>query len=409
MYIVGIDFGSVYLKAVLCVLGDDNKEITVLKTFVFDHKSAKKGTLSDMEKAKDVFGRLLEKIKNEFSEPVDMYVISISGENVSSYTGTTTIPLWKQENEERRVKITRSHVKEVINTAKMTAYNKDDKTEIHSVPQEFQIDDQPPTLNPVDMSGIKLKGSVYVIQTDKAHRENLTEILKSVGIDNYRIVFSPLATAESVLDEEDKEGGAIVVSIGDQTTELAVYTSGINRMAKVIPFGSGNITRDLKVVLKTDYRTAEDIKKNEVNVFLKDTDPEKIINIPGSNSVNSDFSEEYVSKIAEARLKEIYEFVMKEVYKGSYQRLIHSPVVITGPGSRIRGAEKLFADMNNSKTVSGTLSAGVKSDFEISDEYYSAIGLVKYAVLNGMLNEDDETENKKGFLKWIKQFISDLV
>jgi cell division protein FtsA len=247
-----------------------------------------------------------------------------------------------------------------------------------------------------------------VIQTDRAHKENLTDIMKDAGIDNYRIVFAPLATAEAVIDEDDKESGAIIVSLGDQTTELAVYINGIVKMAKVIPFGSHNITSDLKIVLKTDYKSANEIKKNTATAFPEDADSEKMIQVPNSSSQKLEFSEQYIAKIVEARLKEIYDFVTKEIYKGNYQRMVHSPVIITGPGSRLKGSEKLFSEMNHSKTVPGT-ALGIKCKAEeLEDEYFTAAGLVKYAVNNDIFTDREESTGNKGIIKKVKQFVMDL-
>jgi cell division protein FtsA len=408
MYILGIDLGSKYIKAALCVKDIETDEITVLKLLKFPHKASKQGTVTDVVKAKEAFGSLLDKLKLEFSEQIDYYVISISGDNVTTYSGTSTIPLWKQENEDRRVKITKSHVNEVLKAAKMTAYNKDDKIELHSIPQEYQIDDQPATQNPVDMYGVKLRSSVYVIQTDKANMENLSSIPESFSIYNHRAVFAPLATAEAVLDEEDKEAGAIVISLGDQTTELVVYLNGILRMAKVVPFGSGNITKDLKILLKTDYSTANTIKKDNASAFSKDADTERIVEVPNSSAQKNEYTEEYISRIAEARLKEIYDFVTKEIYKGSYQRQIHSPVIITGPGSRMKGADKLFSEINNSRTVKGK-AVGVKGKAEeMTEDYLTAIGLVKYALLNDIFGDGEDDGKKKKMWDRLKKFVSDL-
>jgi|GEM_PF-1711914 len=408
MYILGIDLGSKYVKAALCVKDAETDDITVLKLFKLPHKASKQGTVTDVVKAKEVFGTLMDKLKLEFSEQIDYFVLSISGDNVNSYSGTSTIPLWKQENEDRRVKITKIHVNDVLKAAKMTAYNKDDKVELHSIPQEYQIDDQPATQNPIDMYGVKLRSSVYVIQTDKSNMENLTSIPESYSIDNHRVVFAPLATAEAVLDEEDKEAGAIVISLGDQTTELVVYLNGILRMAKVIPFGSGNITKDLKILLKTDYATANAIKKENANAFSKDANPEKIIEVPNSSAQKNEYTEEHISKITEARLKEIYDFVTREIYKGSYQRQIHSPVIITGPGSRLNGADKLFSEINNSRTVKGKVT-GVKGKAEdFTEDYFTSIGLVKYAVRNDIFGEDEDPGKQRKLWDRLKKFVSDL-
>ncbi|MBU4486110.1 MAG: cell division protein FtsA [Candidatus Delongbacteria bacterium] len=409
MYILGIDFGSKYIKTALCVKDLETNEINVLKLFKITHKASKYGTITDLVKAKEAFGQVLEKMKSEISEPIEFYVISISGENVSSYSGTSTIPLWKPENEDRRIKITGSHVCDVLKAAKMTAYNKDDKVELHSISQDFQIDDQPPTQNPIDMAGVKLKSTVYVIQTEKSHKENIGSILEAFSIENYKIVYSPLATAETVIDEEDKEAGVIVISIGDQTTELVVYLNGVLRMAKVIPFGSNNITKDLKILLQTDFSTANQIKKTKATAYSKDADPLKIIQIANSSLQKKEVSEQFVAKITEARLKEIYEFVTKEIYKGAYQKTIHSPIIITGPGSKLKGAEKLFSEINNSKTIHGTV-LGIKSNAdEITEDYFTAVGLVKYAIMNELFSEGDNEDRKKSIFERFKQFITDLI
>jgi cell division protein FtsA len=408
MYLLGVDFGSKYLKAALCRKDIETEEIIVEKLFRLPHKASKTGTVNDLVKAKEAFGQLLEKLKTEFSGQVLYYILSISGDNVSSYAGTSTMPLCKQENEERRIKITDEHVKDVLKAAKMTGYNKDNKAEIHSIPQEFQIDDQPPTQNPVDMSGFKLKGTSYVIHADKSYLENLESIPREFGIENYRIVYSPLASAETVIDNDDKDTGVIVISLGDQTTELVIYLNGMLRMAKVIPFGSSNITKDLSFILKTNYQTANDLKKNAASAYYKDTDAEKAVEVANTSFTDHEITEQFIARIAEARLKEIYDFVMKEVYKGAYQKSIHTPVIITGPGSRIKGSHKLFSECNNSKTREG-IASGIKTAAdEITSDYFTAAGLVKFAVVSGMLSEGGD-DGKKGVFKKLRNFFSDLL
>ena len=408
MYILGIDFGSRYIKAALCIIDKDNK-ITVVDTFSQIHKASRNGTITDLVKAKEAFKSIVEKVRIKFADEIDFYLITMSGEGISTFTGTTTIPLWKQENEERRIKIARSHVNEVLKTAKLS-YMTDNKVELHSIPQEYTIDDQQPTQNPIDMSGVKLKGKVYVIQAEKTQKENLVNILNDCGIVNYRIIYSPLATSEAVLDEDDKETGMIMISMGDQTTELVIYHGGILRMAKVIPFGSYNITKDLKILLKTDYETANDIKKNKATAFQEDADPEKEIEVENSGVQNKFPTEEYVAKIISARLKEVYDFVIHEIYKGSFQRMIHSPVMLTGPGSRLKGTDKLFSQMNNSKTTNGKICGVNTKGKEINEEMFTVVGLVKYAVNHDLIiSEHEENEESRGVLYKVKRFFADIL
>ena len=54
------------------------------------------------------------------------------------------------------------------------------------------------------------------------------------------IILEPIASAEAVLSEEEKEAGVVLVDIGGGTTDVAIFHEGIIRHTAVIPFG-GNI------------------------------------------------------------------------------------------------------------------------------------------------------------------------
>ena len=59
-------------------------------------------------------------------------------------------------------------------------------------------------------------------------------------------MLEPLASAEAVLSEEEKEAGVVLVDIGGGTTDIAIFQDGIIRHTAVIPFGGNVITDDIK-------------------------------------------------------------------------------------------------------------------------------------------------------------------
>jgi len=127
-----------------------------------------------------------------------------------------------------------------------------------------------------------------VIQAEKSQLVNLETVLNDCGIENYHVVYSPIASAEAILDNEDKESGVIVVNMGAETTELVIYHEGVLRTAKVIPIGADYVTKDLKIVLRIDYNCAEDLKINNGNAFVEDIDPDMIINLKQADSNGED-------------------------------------------------------------------------------------------------------------------------
>ncbi len=416
MNIIGLDIGSMYAKAVLCRV-DINKNITLVKCAAAQYKTkaCKCGSLITLEPARDAIYQVLNSVREGMGDQiVDSYLVSVSGSSVTSYAGTAKIPLWKKEGDERRVKVTKAHVNDVVESAKMSYFQEKNRV-LHTFPQEFQVDDQSPTKNPVSMTGVKMKANVYVIQAEKSNLENIDTVLKDCGVKNYSTIFAPIATAEALIDEEDKDNGVIVISVGAETTELTIYHNGLLRLAKVIPLGSDFITRDLKYIFKVDYKIAEEIKHNAANAFLADIESDtKIVldpNLPESDGNVQKLS--YISEVVNARLKEIYEEVIKEIYKGSYHKKIHSSVILSGSGIKFKGSEKLFKECAQVNHIAGHLS-GIDLGSEREDSmYYTALGMVKYSVQNTIAKAKEEAENsdddeEEGKWSRFKNFLKDI-
>ncbi len=457
MLVLGIDIGSLFIKVALCEVID--KDIKVVYTTKEINKGSKCGIIHDLVKTKKTLKTIIDRVSNilideisedkndstkeneENSKPreIDHYIVNISGSSINSYTGTSTIPLWKKEGEDRRVKVTKKNINEVIDSAKMT-YSNENKKVIHTIAQEYKVDDNEYTLNPVSMTGVKLKGNVLVIQSEKNQLENLDNILNECDIKEYDLVFSPIASAEAIIDEEDKDSGVIVVIMGGETTELVVYENSTLRLAKVIPLGSDFITRDIRYVLKVDYKASEALKRTKGDAFFEDgvSKDEKINLNKFSNLRNESIDDEHelfadnnngddennvdlshLSKIISSRTEEIFDKVLEDIYEGDFQRKVHTAIVLEGEAMKLKGADKLFNNMTNSsivrRRITGIDSSSLNKE---SSRYITAIGLVKYGVNKNYFivkkeNEfdDEEIDNGEGrsMFSRFKTFLSDLV
>ena len=413
MNILGIDIGSMNIKTALCEINDENK-IKLLKTSSVKNKNGvKNGTIIDIEKTKIALKKVIEQTRLDFEGEIDNYIVTISGKGISNYSGTANYPLWEQADVKRRIKVTRGHVVKVVRSAKLNFKN-ENKKDLHTIEQEFKIDEQPYTYNPVGMTGVNLKGNVFVIQAEKSQLVNLETVLNDCGIENYHVVYSPIASAEAILDNEDKESGVIVVNMGAETTELVIYHEGVLRTAKVIPIGADYVTKDLKIVLRIDYNCAEDLKINNGNAFVEDIDPDMIINLKQADSNGEDktVNLQTVGEIIAARMKEIYKKVCIEIYQGGYHKKIQT-IMLMGDGFRLKGSEKLFEEEMNCKTVKGIV---IGVDFPGERDPWSfntPLGLVKYALDKNLLKtdeEDDDFEEEEAESWWgrIKCIVSDM-
>ena len=117
---------------------------------------------------------------------------------------------------------------------------------IHVLPQEFKVDGQAEITQPVGMYGGRLEANFHVVVGQVSSIRNVGRCIKSAGLNLAGITLEPLASAEAVLSNEEKEAGVALIDIGGGTTDLAIFKNGIIRHTAVIPFGGNVITEDIK-------------------------------------------------------------------------------------------------------------------------------------------------------------------
>ena len=131
---------------------------------------------------------------------------------------------------------------------------------IHVLPQEFKIDGQSEVKEPIGMYGGRLESSFHVVLGQAASIRNVGRCIQSSGIELSNLTLEPLASADAVLSQEEKEAGVALIEIGGGTTDLAIFKDGIIRHTAVIPFGGNVITDDIKEGCSIIEKQAELLK-----------------------------------------------------------------------------------------------------------------------------------------------------
>ena len=131
---------------------------------------------------------------------------------------------------------------------------------IHVLPQEFKIDGQSDIKEPIGMYGGRLEASFHVVVGQASSIRNIGRCVQSSGIELSGLTLEPLASADAVLSQEEKEAGVALIDIGGGTTDLAIFKDGIIRHTAVIPFGGNVITEDIKEGCSIIEKQAEDRK-----------------------------------------------------------------------------------------------------------------------------------------------------
>jgi cell division protein FtsA len=169
--------------------------------------------------------------------------------------------------------------------------------------------------------------------------QNLTKCIRSIGVEVEDLVMESLASAEAVLEPEEKQDGVLLVDIGGGTTDLALFKDNNIFYTSVLPVAGYQVTRDISVGLGITYELAEEMKKRYGDVTPREKDPTaKEISITGDGH---SISYNDLSEIIRVRIDEMLRLIMMELPQSDYRKLIPAGLVITGGGANLPGIAEL--------------------------------------------------------------------
>ena len=260
---------------------------------------------------------------------------------------------------------------------------------IHVLPQEFKIDGQSEIKEPIGMCGGRLESSFHVVVGQASSIRNVGRCIQSSGIELSGLTLEPLASADAVLSQEEKEAGVALIDIGGGTTDLAIFKDGIIRHTAVIPFGGNVITEDIKEGCSIIEKQAELLKVKFGSAWPGENRDNEIVSIPGLRGRDpKEISLKNLSKIIHARVVEIIEQVFVEIkaygHEDPRKKLI-AGIVLTGGGAQLNHIKQLVEYITGMDTRIGYPNEHLagNSDEEISSPLYAtAVGLVMNSLEN---------------------------
>jgi cell division protein FtsA len=277
-----------------------------------------------------------------------------------------------------------------ISNMKKQMYNigvESDEEILHVIPQNYNVDEYCGISNPVGMSGKRLGGN-YRIFVGKAKSAKYTgQCVQRAGLKLKQLILEPLASAQAVLSDDEKEMGVAMVDIGGGTTDVAVYYDNVVRHTAVIPFGGNVISDDIRHGCGVLPRQANAMKEQHGSCF-SELASDSVLMIPGVNGREpQEISFQFLAGIIEARMEEIIEAVMFEIERSDYADKLAAGIVFTGGGALIQHLEELV----HNKTG---FHARVAKPLNITDDSCTEVRRSSYSTAVGLLLKGLEYEEK---------------
>jgi cell division protein FtsA len=269
---------------------------------------------------------------------------------------------------------------------------------IHVLPQEYKVDGQAEIKEPIGMYGGRLEANFHVVVGQVSSIRNIARCVKSAGLDFGGITLEPLASADAVLNQEEKEAGVALIDIGGGTTDLAIFKDGIIRHTAVIPFGGNVITEDIKEGCSIIEKQAELLKIKFGSAWPGENKDNEIVSIPGLRGRDpKEITLKNLSKIIHARVTEIIEQVYAEIKNYGHEeqkKKLIAGIVLTGGGSQLKHLKQLVEYITGMDTRIGYPNEHLAGDTDkatASPLFATAVGLVMNAAETQLASLDAET------------------
>ena len=200
------------------------------------------------------------------------------------------------------------------------------------------------------------------------------------GLEIVDQILEPLASADAVLSDEEKEAGVVLVDIGGGTTDIAIFQDDIIRHTAVIPLGGDIITEDIKEGCTIIKKNAEKLKVMYGSALASESKADEFVSIPGlQGRPAKEISLKNLASIIQARMEEIIEYVYNEIRTSGYERKLIAGIVLTGGGAQLKNIVQLTEFITGMDTRIGY------PNHHLSDNVPEAMALPMYATGIGLV------------------------
>lgn len=376
--ITGLDIGTTKIGVIIAEVEDDSQP-KVIGVGTAPSEGLRKGVVVNVEKTVRSIENAVNQAEQMAGVKIDQVYVGIAGDHIRSYNGRGVVAVAGPDNE-----ITEDDVRRVIDAAKAVVMPIDREI-IHIIPQEFIVDDQRGIKDPLGMSGIRLETEVHIVTGAVTSAQNICRSVERAGLNVSDLVLEPLASSYSVLSEDEKELGVVVMDMGGGTTDIAMFFEGCIRHTAVVALGGGNVTNDIALCLRTPVDQAEMIKiKYGCALHSLLEDQERTIEIPGVGGRPArKVAQELLVDIIHPRMEEIFRLAAGEIRKSEFANLMTAGVVITGGAALIKGAVELAEEVFDMPVKLG-IPKGFSGliDLAKSPIHATGVGLILYALAN---------------------------
>ena len=382
--LVAIDIGTTKVCVLIGEAGGRAGTVDVIGIGQAPSDGLRKGVVVDIDRTVQAVAAAVEAAERLSGLKVRSAFVGISGSHIGSQNSRGMVAVSSRQHDIQREDTIRA-----IEAARAVSIP-NTREILHVIPRGYVVDGQQGVRDPIGMSAVRLEVETHIVTASSTSVANLSKCVQRAGIEIDELVLTPLATAEALLSEEDRELGVALCDIGGDTTDIAIFQDGSISHAATIPMGARSVTSDLGLVLRVTPDVAESLKIKQGTALPLDVDPDEVIQITSIGEEGPrPITRRHVAQIVEARTAELFDHVAREIEAAGAKNRLQAGLALTGGGAMLTGVAKAARDqLEMSTRVLAPSALGGLTDSISSPPYAAASGLLVWGAKNW--TTDDE-------------------
>lgn len=409
--IAGLDLGTTKVCAVIAEQTENT--INILGFGVSPSEGLNRGLVANISKTAEAIKQAMNVASNRAGLNVKELNVGVAGEHITSLRHRNYVTINNPDHEITKEDLLR--LESDVQTIRIPS----DRQILHIIPEEYFVDYQGGIDDPIGLCGSRLEAVNHVVLASVPAMENIRKSVERAGYSVKNYMLQPLASSISVLEENEKDLGVLLIDIGGGTTDLAIFHRKAIKHTKVIGVAGNQVTNDIRETLGIVTADAEKIKKDygyaiesaiikDEDIYIKGVGARGNIKIPVS----------LLTQIISVRMRELFTLIDNELRVSGFKNKIKAGVVLTGGGSLLKGCVELAEDVFGLPARIGVpldLGSGLSHEIE-SPEFATVAGLIKG--LPGTTQTENTVEIKKikkekkfqpgKYLKKLQEFFENL-
>jgi cell division protein FtsA len=371
--VVGVDIGT---HRILVLVGEiaEQGDLRIVGVGRVPSRGIKKGVVVNVAQATAAIAEAVEQAEQSSGYQIERAYVGVTGAHIASRNSTGVVGVSRRDHG-----IGPDDIDRVLEAAGAIVLPQNQEL-IHILPRSYTVDGQEGVRNPLGMHGFRLEVEAHVVMGSSTALQNLRKCVNDAGLQIGELVLTSMASGNSVLSENEKDMGVVLVDIGEGTVDIAIYIEGTIWHTKSLALGGEYITNDIAIGLRLPTAVAEQVKLTHGHCMANQVaEDERFAVSPYGEGNPIPIPRWKLAEIIQARCEEVLENVQQEIKRSGYDGLLPAGVVLCGGTAQLpalrdlaRSIFELPVQIGIPKEISGLTDKVSGPDAAV------AVGLVKW-------------------------------